>query len=240
MDFLRRLAPPRETDAGRAFAVLPSRFAGENPLQATLVDGWPAQHPDDGEASPSPDASRPAAIKAVTAQSHPATNFPPSQAAPRPLAGKSARRDNEKAASLADATADGTATSPAFAPAEAFGTHVADPLAFTHRHAENPERAKPASPERPALAAEPAASPGRQVAISLPSRARAALPLSQAILAQRTLQPQGDSQVVHVTIGRIEVVANTAPAPASRRSPAPRQAAVTLADYLRGGQRGGA
>ena len=30
MDFLRRLAPPRETDASRAVAVLPSRFASES------------------------------------------------------------------------------------------------------------------------------------------------------------------------------------------------------------------
>jgi hypothetical protein len=62
-----------------------------------------------------------------------------------------------------------------------------------------------------------------------------ALPLSQSILAHRTLQSRDDSQVVHVSIGRIDVVANTAPAPATRRSPTPRQATVTLADYLRGG-----
>jgi hypothetical protein len=62
-----------------------------------------------------------------------------------------------------------------------------------------------------------------------------ALPLSQSILAQRTLQSRDDSQVVHVTIGRIDVVANTAPAPAVGRGPTPRQRTATLADYLRGG-----
>jgi hypothetical protein len=62
-----------------------------------------------------------------------------------------------------------------------------------------------------------------------------ALPLSESILAQRTLQSRDENHVVHVTIGRIDVVANTAPSPAVRRSPTPRQATVTLADYLRGG-----
>jgi hypothetical protein len=54
------------------------------------------------------------------------------------------------------------------------------------------------------------------------------------MLAQRTLLSRDDSQVVHVTIGRIDVIAHTAPAPAVRRSPTPRQGTVTLADYLRG------
>ena len=113
--------------------------------------------------------------------------------------------------------------------------HVADSLPFKHRHGENPERPRPTSPERQGLAAGRASSPALQAAIAPPAQARAALPLSQALLAQRKLASRDDSQVVHVTIGRIEVVANTAAAPASRRSPAPRQATVTLADYLNGG-----
>jgi hypothetical protein len=92
---------------------------------------------------------------------------------------------------------------------------VDDARAFQDRHGANFERAKPVRPET--LAAP-----------------RATLPLSQAILAQRSLQPKDDSQVVHVTIGRIDVVASTAPAPAVRRRPTPREPKVTLADYLRG------
>lgn len=236
MDFLRRLALPRETDVTRAFAVLPSRFAGGNPLQATMDQDRPAQHPDDGEAWLLPDAaSAPALIKTVAAGSHPATSFTSSQTAPGPLAGEPPRRDNEKAASPVHAPAHGKAASPDSAPAEAAGIHIADPLAFTHRHGENPERARPASPERQNLTAATAVSPGLQVVTAPPAQARVTLPLSQAILAQRTPQSRDNSQVVHVTIGRIEVVANTVPAPAARRNPAPRQATVTLADYLRRG-----
>jgi acyl CoA:acetate/3-ketoacid CoA transferase beta subunit len=58
--------------------------------------------------------------------------------------------------------------------------------------------------------------------------------LSPAILAQRAAQPGEDNQVVHVSIGRIDVVANVAPAPAAARTPKPRSGTVALADYLRG------
>ncbi|MEO5658408.1 MAG: hypothetical protein ABIQ90_01245 [Polaromonas sp.] len=61
--------------------------------------------------------------------------------------------------------------------------------------------------------------------------------MSQSTLAQRALRSRDeDKQVVHVTIGRIDVVANAAPTPAVRRTQAPRQGTVTLADYLRGGK----
>ena len=239
MDFLRRLAPPRETDATRAFAVLPSRFASQNPLQATMAQASPAQRPDDDEASLSPDAaSPPAANNTLAAQRHPVTSVQPSQAAPRPLSSEPTRRDNEKAASPAHVPANGKATSPAYAPAEAPAIHVVNPRVVQNRHGENPERARPASPEPQGLAATPAATHGLQNVTAPPAQARAALPLSQALLAQRTLQSRDDSQVVHVTIGRIDVVANTAPAPAPRRSPTPRQATVTLTDYLRGSKGG--
>jgi hypothetical protein len=239
MDFLRRLAPPRETDATRAFAVLPSRFASENPLQATMGQVRPAQRPDDDEASLSPDAALPpAANNTLAGQRPPVTSVQPSQAAPRPLANEPTRRDNEKASSPTHVPANEKATSPAYAPAEAPGIHVVNPRALQNRHGENPERARPASPEPESLAATPAATHSLQNVTAPPAQARVALPLSQAILAQRTLQSRDDSQVVHVTIGRIDVVANTAPAPAVRRSPAPRQGTVTLADYLRGSHGG--
>ena len=238
MDFLRRLAPARETDATRAVAVLASRFASQNPLQEMIGQGRPAQRPDDDEASLSPDAALPPAANDTLAQRPPVTSVQPSQAAPRPPASEPTRRDNKKATSPAHVPANGKATSLAYAPAEAPGIHVADPRVVQNRHGENPERTRPASPERQDLAAALAASPGLQNVTAPPAQARVALPLSQAILARRTLQSRDDSQVVHVTIGRIDVVANTAPAAAPRRSPAPRQPTVTLADYLRGSHGG--
>ena len=239
MDFLCRLAPRRETDATRAFAVLPSRFANQSPLQATMGQGRPGQRPDDDGASLSPDAASPlGANNTLAAQSPPATSVQPSQAAPRPLASEPARRDNEKAASPPHVPANGKATSPAYAPAEAPGIHVVNPRVVQDRHGANLERTRPASPEPQGLGATLAAIHGLQNVTAPPAQARVALPLSQAILAQRTRQSRDDSQVVHVTIGRIDVVANAAPAPAVRRTPAPRQATVTLADYLSGSHGG--
>ena len=218
MDFLRRLSPARETDVTRAFALLPSRFAGENPLQATMAQARPAQRPYDDEAALSPEpASPPAASDTVAAPPH---------------------LVDGKATSPIHAAVNDKATLPAYAPAEAPGIHVSAPRAFADRHGENPERARPANSKRQELAVALAASPGLQNVTAPPAQARVALPLSQAMLAQRTLQSRNDSQVVHVTIGRIDVVANTAPAPAVRRSPAPRQGTVTLADYLRGSHGG--
>ncbi len=261
MDFLRRLAPPGETDATRAVAVLPSRFAIESPLRATIGQTRPAQRPDDDETSLSLDAtsppaatnalaaqrhpvtgvqpsqrpdddetslsldvtSPPAATNALAAQRHPVTGVQPSQAAPRPLGSGPTRRHY------------GKATSSTHAPAETPDIDVADPRAFQDRHGANSERAKPAGPEPQGLAAALAVSRNLQGVAAPPAQPRGALPLSQSTLAQRTLQSRDDSQVVHVTIGRIDVVANAAPAPAVRRSPTPRQGTVTLADYLRRG-----
>ena len=232
MDFLRRLAPPRETDASRAVAVLPSRFASESSLRVTIGHARPAQRPDDDEASLSLDAtSASAATNVMAAQRHPITSVQPSQAVPRPLGSGPTRRDN------------GKATSSTHAPAKAPDIDVADPRALQDRQGANPERARPAGPELlgPTTALEAshgtqgvAAAPA-QPRVAPPAQPRVALPLSQAILAQRTLQSRDDGQVVHVTIGRIDVVANAAPAPAVRRCPTRRQGTVTLADYLRGG-----
>ena len=247
MDFLRRLAPPREPDATRAVAVLPSRFTSERPLRATIGQTGPAQRPDDDEALLALDAtSAPAAyagsgrgtegdttlsldtklgVDAVTAQQNPVKGIQTSQAVSRPFGIEPTRRDS------------GKATSPTHAPAEAPDIDVADPRAGQDWHGSNLERAKPSRPELQGFVAALVASPSLQDVAAPPTQPRTALPLSQAILAQRTLQSRDDRQVVHVTIGRIEVVANTAPAPAVRRSQTPPQGTVTLADYLRGSHR---
>ena len=249
MDFLRRLAPPRETDATRAVAVLPSRFASEGPLRSTIAQARSSPRPEDDEASQSLDvpsaparradsgletqgyiAPLPAAnrvINGAAALRHIGSGKQPPQTTPRPLGAVDVRptqRDIDKAARTTHSLA-----------AE-ININAVGSSAFEDQHGAAARHATPGSPElhRPARAL--AANPILQAGTMPPARPTAALPLSQAALAQRTSLARDDSQVVHVTIGRIDVVANTAPAPAVRRNPAPRQATVTLADYLRGGK----
>ncbi|HJW11512.1 MAG TPA: hypothetical protein VJ598_06990, partial [Albitalea sp.] len=58
MDFLRRLAPPRDGDRSRAVAVLPSRFASELPLRSVTSES--AASVDDVPVSAAP--RRPSAL----------------------------------------------------------------------------------------------------------------------------------------------------------------------------------
>lgn len=249
MDFLRRLAPARETDSARAVAALPSRFASESPLRATsgqdgpaqragdeeasfsrratIGEDWPAQQArDDGATFAFDPSSAAAATEALVAQRKPVAGVQPSQAAMRPPESGPIHRDFNQAAALTPAQA------------EAAQIDAAKPHAFAYRHGANSERAAPVVPKLQRPVATLAVSQGHESVAPPPAAARVTLPLSQSILAQRALQSRDDNQVVHVTIGRIDVVANTAPAPAARHNPAPRQATVTLADYLRGGHGG--
>jgi hypothetical protein len=227
MDFLRRLAPPRETDPARALAVLPPRFASETPLRVTFGQPQPAQRIDEDEASLSPEAtSAAAATSTLATPRHPIADVRLSQAAPLPLGSELPRRDN------------GKVTSPTHAPAETPDVDVAEPLPLQGRQSVYSERARRTNPELQGLPAALPASRILQGVDAPPTQPRPALPLSRAILTQRTLQSQDDNQVVHVTIGRIDVVTNAAPVPAARRSPTPRKATVPLADYLRGGNGG--
>ena len=237
MDFLRRLAPLHEADATRAVAVLPSRFADDGPLRAVTAQARPAQPLDDNTASLWLDALPYAAVDRSPAQ-RPITGGDPSQAAPRRLAASPPHPNSVMP------------TSPSIAPAKAPEIDPAGPRASQVRHGIASERARltsaglqgpvaqqlatgppPAKPTAAKLADEP---PGQTAAPQL--RARVAPPLSASILAQRMLQSRDDGQAVHVTIGRIDVVAATAPAPAMRPSQAPRQGTVPLADYLRSGR----
>jgi hypothetical protein len=234
MDFLRRLAPARATDATRAFALLPARFASENPLQATIAQARPAERPGDGQAAAQPDAASPGATGNTPApQPEPATGVRPSHAMPRPLAGAPPRIEGKTAALPPLVPARASARSAAGAQPHAPGADVVNPRVAQDRQGNHPAATSPAIPAGQVPAA---ASPGVHViaAPPAPGRVAFALPLSQAVLAQRRLASRVDSQEVHVTIGRIDVVAGTAPAPAAPHGPAPRRASVTLADYLRG------
>ena len=64
------------------------------------------------------------------------------------------------------------------------------------------------------------------------------MPLSAAAVAERATSTHDGESVVHVTIGRIDVVANTQPPSTSKRIPVSRGASVPLSDYLRGEKRG--
>jgi len=236
MDFLRRLAPPRETDPARAVAVLPSRFASEMPLRVTVGQPQHVHHVDEDEASLTPETSSvPAVISAFATPRHSVADVRPSQAVLLPLGSELPRRGKKKA------------ISPTPKPAELPNVDAAEPRQWQDQQGVNSERAQPINPELRVLSVSlpathvfqsvnaPPDSDGPQMVAAPPAQSRPASPLSQGILTQRTLQSRDDNQVVHVTIGRIDVVASAAPAPAARRSPTSRQATVPLAEYLRGG-----
>lgn len=222
MDFLRRLAPLRETDATRAAALLPSRFASASPLRERLGESRPARGNVEDDASLLFDATDPFGVtNTLAAQRHAMPDVQPSQSTPRLLGIEAALRDHGGTSPQASVKA------PALA--------IPDLRALQRSQGAAVGRASPVSPELNDLDGALAASPGRRGVAAPPGPARITLPLSQAALAQRTLQAQDDGQVVHVTIGRIDVVASTAPAPVARRSPTPREPTVTLSDYLRDG-----
>jgi hypothetical protein len=224
MDFLRQLNPARETDAARAVAVLPSRFSGLHPLQGILEHAQPGQSPGDDETSPWPQAGLPPVARPMAAQRPAAASHRPGQAVPIPLVGETMQGENEKALSPSAITAKSPDA-----------PEVPSSRTLQNRAGDNAERARPASAQAtsPVTAVLPAI-PAFQEASAPPVPAQEAWPLSDASLAQRVPRSQDDSPTVHVTIGRIEVVAHTASAPAPQRGPAPQQPSVTLADYLRG------
>lgn len=247
MDFLRRLAPLRETDTSRAVAVLPSRFDAGSPLQAAFGEPGPVQRINDqdmsvpGDTAPASDgerkpahhsararSTRPEAPAPLTAESRSLRmGFRPDASPPEPgdLPLRRERPDAHKAP-----------ISPARR--EPRDLDAASPLHAVPQRAQPGERAVNTAPST--LDADVAASavfakPSERSAAVPAGAARVASPLSEASLAQRAGHARDENSVVHVTIGRIEVMANVVPPPAARRSPAPRPATVALSDYLRGG-----
>lgn len=239
MDYLRRLAPPRETDTSRAVAMLPARFAGENPLWSMASQARSTQRRDDDETSLSLDATSPSAVAnpvaAVAVQRDSVARVTPSPAIARPLDTEQMHRNKGAVASPIHSPIKTKATSPIRVPATALDMGVLVPKIPVDQRGANSEHARLRGPEPQAIAAVFDARPHFQGMVTAPSQPHVALPLSQSTIAQRTPQPRDDNQVVHVTIGRIDVVANTTPAPTPRRTAVPRQPTVTLADYLRAG-----
>jgi hypothetical protein len=224
-DFLRRLAPRGADDATRAVAVLPSPYTGDAPLRA-LGDSHVQSRRNDEEATGfATDASFAAeAIDTAPAQSHPVDGSEPLQGEHRVHGAATARQAQGQAASSMPLAFEGNR--PGFA--------ADQPRSLKDPTAELDSTSRSAVPN---VMSSRMAARGLPSATSSPAPARIAQPLSPSILAERTRHSRDENQVVHVTIGRIDVVAHTEPAPAVRRNPTPRQPTVTLADYLRGGKR---
>lgn len=231
--FLRRLAPPRAADAACATAVLPAPFSGRQPLRS-------ASDVEQADRPAEPD--EPAA--AMHAGSLPATA--PPWSARQPLAGAAytgAARQAGAAPLRSGSTPLSHAEPGAGSPSSSTPAAGATPAVSGAPAKVRPPQSnampatplrRPAPPMRAADAssATPAVTPGAAFEASLPQ------PMSQAVLSQRGPDPRGGPQVVHVSIGRIDVVASVAPAPAAPRAAKPRPPTVALADYLRAGSGG--
>jgi hypothetical protein len=227
MDFLRRLAPVRDTDPSRAQALLPSLFSNQQPLQEAPVRAATEQRFDDGTISGLLARDEPPGTGNSAAPMGPAViDFESLHAAPNALAAKPAPGKKQRPVSpvrASDQPTDAPSISHVRTAPEA--VPLAEPSPALH--------SLPSSPARAALNAMPMRQPS-----SAPyAQPVDTGPLSQSSLAQRTVPSHEDSAVVHVTIGRIDVVTSTAAPSAPSRSAAPRQPSVTLAEYLRGQHR---
>jgi hypothetical protein len=210
MEFLQRLAPPRNADRSRAVPVLPPCFARETPLGAAGIERAAALRDDLALSNP-PDAGAPdrAAV--------PETGRDEDEASPRagvaPGVSDRTARPRETATPQASLSAElrARAIRAAGAPAG-----VAD-------RAQDAPRLRDAAARAVVVASKPA---------------HVTLPLSQRLLVQQGVRTRDEARSIHVTIGRIEVIATSAPAPVERRAPAPRQPSIALADYLQSGKDG--
>lgn len=217
MDFLASLALSREDQSSRAVAVLPARFAKDAPLRAMAVETRFEERIGEEERQLSPFASlsstpplssSPAFLR--HRRSIEISSAPDSSGAP-----PEASRRTLESPSVPDEASERNAR-----PQTEQGAHTASVRPYgTARAADHAARA---SGNAPPLAA-PASMPA---------------PLSSAMLLQRAIRPADEGAVVHVTIGRIDVNANTSPPAAAPRTPAPRRPTVALADYLRGAHGG--
>lgn len=221
MDFLRRLAPLNPADASRAVALLPARFASENPLRSVRATiGRVPPLDDDDAASPVQARNAPPPTGDLTAAHGADPHDYAWPLAPHAVSTEPQREVRSPAALQA------------VSPHLTLQANAADAPVANEPRDKDPGSATASGLNREHLAV---ATTGRRITAIAVSRAHpaSAQPLSQAVLAQRTQQSRDENHVVHVTIGRIDVIASSAPAPTTRTSPPPRQASVTLADYLR-------
>jgi hypothetical protein len=241
MDFLRRLATPRESTAGRAVAILPSRYANDRPLRAAPLalstsederqDRGPVVNPPGGEA--------PAADAAAARQTPGAEGVPPQPSArtgpARPPTDSPVAREISSPAleGPPEATAGGAAVR---RPAEATsrdGRALRRPAA--PRHNESAPSQAALAPREFAVSSAPRRRGAPQAATALPaSVASAATAAARPVLTRRERPPANQPPVIHVTIDRIDVRAPAAPrTPAASATSRAIAASVSLGDYLR-------
>lgn len=246
MDFLLRLAPPLRTDASRAVAALPSRFAVGGPLRAAMTEPSPVQRTGDeassmlldaapesseergpAQSSSSVRSTRPAAPSPVAAEDRHIEEVSRSHASPRVPSEPSLRREQ----------LDNPAPSHSPAACTASGIDAPIPPRAVRHRPQQAERAASTLPFAPDARASPATIANAdhpRAAAAATGAVRAGSPLSEASLAQRALPARDHRPVIHVTIDRIDVLA---PAAAPRAAPARKARAATptvsLGDYLR-------
>ena len=250
MDFLRRLAPSREPAAGRAVAILPSRYASDRPLRA--APSASATMEDEGAQDvrrPSPQAVVPPAVDSAAAHQTVSTEA----ALPQPSARTGVARvplDRSDSREMSRPPHEGPADETALGVAVRRRMEDAQPDDRARRPAA-PRRVEPA-PREAAFAAETLpVSPAPRRRSTTPTSA--VLPVSVASAATGMPPPVFPARVrlladpppvIHVTIDRIDVRAPATPqssaGSARSRTSAP---SVSLGDYLRArrpGRAGGA
>ncbi len=229
MDFLRRLAPVRSTDATRAVPVVPSRFAYDGAMAVTTPrPATGRSQPLENEDSLSVEDSQRDIIQtmSVSSEGHAAERPPPTNSLSSRRGTTASKLEVGAAGSLVQ-TASQMPVVPVSIPHQWPNQPRVDPL-----HAARSQ----ASEAGPLLNTRRFGPPS---VIAPTTRVPEAAPLSEAAVARRVPQTRVDNEVVHVTIGRIDVVANTLRAPALQStSPVVRQPQVTLSDYLRSGSGG--
>ena len=226
IEFLRSLAPATDGDVARAVAVLPSRF-DEDALVRNVA------RPDAGAAAAEDlrtedafhgELERPARTRGERA---PAAHASAGERRP-PLA----QAADAAMRAIPEALPGDTAARPAEPLRRA---SVAKPHGPAQRLETAPQRTELASHAAPAAAeARGVSSEARSI-----DTFAVGAPLSEACVAERVSRARDEGTRVHVSIGRIEVIAANVPQPAApRRGSPPRQGTVALADYLRGAKEG--
>lgn len=228
MDFLRGLAPPRESDPARAVPVLPPRFAYDAPLRERLPEPAPSSAADNAAAAVELPRERSGPRRAPEAWS--AANGPGRADPPVDVPGAAAPRHSreQSPASAAIASTREVSTPRALAPAQP----ARNPESGHAARAPSVSRADTAEPPQPA-----AGTPQRLIEMNAVRVQPTHSPLSEACLARRVSPPREETTHVHVSIGRIEVVASNAPAAVRRDAPR-REPTLALSEYLRGPKEG--
>jgi hypothetical protein len=233
MAFVRSLAPARAVDAGRAVAVLPSRFASDRPLR--FLDGPSpvvASGSSAGEAarievrSPGPQGDELESPARSLVERPSATE--------RPSVDRTTSRRETTAKVRDDDAGSSSGSHPPHRSADE------PPVLTLSRRGDVGARrggdAAPMASSAPVIQSDAVAAQARdeEPTIASVARSRAAhAPLSQAVLASRAVQAADRRPVIHVTIERIDVRAPATSSPPPAVKPSAAKPSVSLNEYLR-------